>query len=103
MAAATGGILRFIVYAPKPPCPVIGDDIQYSLGMESILAAGCADPESLGSHLATGAQRIHGTLRRGFRIADAGATISFVPVVIVYVIFQRQFIKGIAAGALSGI
>ena len=33
----------------------------------------------------------------------AGATISFIPVVIVYVIFQRQFIKGIAAGALSGI
>ena len=33
----------------------------------------------------------------------AGATISFIPVVIVYVIFQRHFIKGIAAGALSGV
>jgi raffinose/stachyose/melibiose transport system permease protein len=32
----------------------------------------------------------------------AGATISFLPILIVYVIFQRQFIKGIAAGALSG-
>jgi len=38
-----------------------------------------------------------------FGLLMAGATISFVPVVIVYVIFQRQFIKGIAAGALSGI
>ncbi|MBK9123618.1 MAG: carbohydrate ABC transporter permease [Chloroflexi bacterium] len=32
----------------------------------------------------------------------AGATISFLPILIVYVIFQRQFIQGISAGALSG-
>jgi ABC-type glycerol-3-phosphate transport system permease component len=38
-----------------------------------------------------------------FGLLMAGATISFIPVVIVYVIFQRQFIKGIAAGALSGV
>jgi len=31
----------------------------------------------------------------------AGATISFLPVVIIYIIFQRQFIKGITAGALK--
>jgi len=31
----------------------------------------------------------------------AGATITFLPVVIVYIIFQRQFIKGIAAGAFK--
>jgi len=31
----------------------------------------------------------------------AGAAICFLPIVIVYVIFQRQFIKGIAAGALK--
>lgn len=31
----------------------------------------------------------------------AGATISFIPIVTIYVIFQRQFIKGIAAGALK--
>jgi raffinose/stachyose/melibiose transport system permease protein len=29
----------------------------------------------------------------------AGATITFLPVVVIYVIFQRQFIRGIAAGA----
>ncbi len=38
-----------------------------------------------------------------FGLLMAGATISFIPVVIVYIIFQRQFVKGIAAGALSGI
>ena len=38
-----------------------------------------------------------------FGLLMAGATISFIPVVIVYVIFQRQFVKGIAAGALSGV
>ncbi len=32
----------------------------------------------------------------------AGATISFIPIIIIYVTFQRQFIKGISAGALSG-
>jgi ABC-type glycerol-3-phosphate transport system permease component len=31
----------------------------------------------------------------------AGATITFLPVVLVYIIFQRQFIKGITAGALK--
>jgi ABC-type glycerol-3-phosphate transport system permease component len=32
----------------------------------------------------------------------AGAIITFIPVVIVYVIFQRQFIKGMISGSLSG-
>ena len=32
----------------------------------------------------------------------AGAIITFIPIVIVYVIFQRQFIKGIVTGSLSG-
>jgi raffinose/stachyose/melibiose transport system permease protein len=31
----------------------------------------------------------------------AGATISFLPIVLIYVVFQRQFIKGITAGALK--
>lgn len=36
-----------------------------------------------------------------FPLLMAGATISFLPIVIIYVIFQRQFIKGIAAGAMK--
>jgi ABC-type glycerol-3-phosphate transport system permease component len=31
----------------------------------------------------------------------AGATIVFLPVVILYIIFQRDFIKGITTGALK--
>lgn len=31
----------------------------------------------------------------------AGATISFLPIVAIYVVFQRQFIRGITAGALK--
>lgn len=31
----------------------------------------------------------------------AGAAISFLPVVIIFIVFQRQFIKGISAGALG--
>lgn len=33
----------------------------------------------------------------------AGAAISFLPVVIIFVIFQRRFIKGISAGALGNV
>ena len=32
----------------------------------------------------------------------AGATIVSLPVIIVYIIFQRQFIQGLTAGALKG-
>jgi ABC-type glycerol-3-phosphate transport system permease component len=31
----------------------------------------------------------------------AGATITFIPVVVIYILFQRQFIQGIAAGSLK--
>jgi raffinose/stachyose/melibiose transport system permease protein len=31
----------------------------------------------------------------------AGATITYLPVLLVYLIFQRQFIRGISAGALK--
>jgi ABC-type glycerol-3-phosphate transport system permease component len=31
----------------------------------------------------------------------AGATISFLPVLAVYLVFQRQFIRGISAGAFK--
>jgi ABC-type glycerol-3-phosphate transport system permease component len=31
----------------------------------------------------------------------AGAIISFLPIVLMYVFFQRQFIKGITAGAFK--
>ena len=32
----------------------------------------------------------------------AGATIVSLPVIIVYIIFQRQFIQGLTAGAIKG-
>ena len=39
---------------------------------------------------------------RDFALIMAGATIISVPVIIVYVIFQRQFIQGLTAGAVKG-
>ncbi len=37
-----------------------------------------------------------------FPVLFAGLTISIIPVLIIYFIFQKQFIQGIAAGALKG-
>lgn len=53
--------------------------------------------------LAQGLSVFMGRYGADFGLLMAGETISFIPVVIVYVVFQRQFNKGIAAGALSGI
>ena len=39
---------------------------------------------------------------RDFALIMAGATIISVPVIIVYVIFQRQFVQGLTAGAVKG-
>ena len=39
---------------------------------------------------------------RDFALIMAGATIISVPVIVVYIIFQRQFIQGLTAGAVKG-
>ncbi len=39
---------------------------------------------------------------RDFALTMAGATIISVPVIVVYIIFQRQFIQGLTAGAVKG-
>lgn len=39
---------------------------------------------------------------RDFALIMAGATIISVPVIVVYVIFQRQFVQGLTAGAVKG-
>ena len=39
---------------------------------------------------------------RDYALTMAGATIVSVPVIVVYIIFQRQFIQGLTAGALKG-
>jgi len=39
---------------------------------------------------------------RDYALTMAGATIVSVPVIIVYIIFQRQFVQGLTAGALKG-
>ena len=32
----------------------------------------------------------------------AGATVAFIPMLVVFVLFQRHFIKGISVGAIKG-
>jgi ABC-type glycerol-3-phosphate transport system permease component len=39
---------------------------------------------------------------RDFGMTMAGATIACLPILIIYIIFQRQFIRGMTAGALKG-
>jgi len=52
--------------------------------------------------LPLGLNFFRGRYSSDFPMLMAGAIITFIPVVIVYVFFQRQFIKGIVAGSLSG-
>jgi raffinose/stachyose/melibiose transport system permease protein len=52
--------------------------------------------------LPLGLNFFRGRYSSDFPMLMAGAIITFIPVVIVYVIFQRQFLKGIVAGSLSG-
>ena len=52
--------------------------------------------------LPLGLSFFRGRFSTDFPLLMAGATISFLPIIIVYFLFQRQFIKGITAGALSG-
>jgi raffinose/stachyose/melibiose transport system permease protein len=53
--------------------------------------------------LPLGLNFFRGRYSTDFPMLMAGATITFIPVMIVYLIFQRHFIKGIAAGSLSGV
>jgi raffinose/stachyose/melibiose transport system permease protein len=51
--------------------------------------------------LPVGLNYFQGRFSTDIPLLMAGATITFLPVVLVYIIFQRQFIKGITAGALK--
>ena len=51
--------------------------------------------------LPVGLNYFQGRYSTNIPLLMAGATISFIPIVLVYVVFQRQFIKGITAGALK--
>jgi raffinose/stachyose/melibiose transport system permease protein len=37
-----------------------------------------------------------------YRLLFAGIVISFIPTLLLYVIFQRQFVRGITVGAVRG-
>jgi raffinose/stachyose/melibiose transport system permease protein len=52
--------------------------------------------------LPLGLSFFQGRYTSDFPLLMAGATISFLPIVIIYIIFQRHFIQGITSGALSG-
>jgi raffinose/stachyose/melibiose transport system permease protein len=52
--------------------------------------------------LPLGLNFFRGRYSTDYPLLMAGATITFIPVMVVYVLFQRHFTKGIAAGALSG-
>jgi raffinose/stachyose/melibiose transport system permease protein len=51
--------------------------------------------------LPVGLNFFQGQFANDIPLLMAGATITFMPIVIIYLIFQRHFIQGIAAGALK--
>jgi len=52
--------------------------------------------------LPLGLNFFRGRYSSNYPLLMAGATITFIPVMIVYILFQRHFIKGIVAGSVSG-
>ena len=52
--------------------------------------------------LSVGLMMFNSRYVRDFGMTMAGATIACLPILIIYVIFQRQFIRGLTAGALKG-
>ena len=52
--------------------------------------------------LPLGLSFFQGRYTSDYPLLMAGATISFLPIIVIYVLFQRHFIQGITAGALSG-
>jgi len=53
-----------------------------------------------GRTLPLGLAFFQGRFNTNIPLMMAGATITFLPIVLVYVVFQRQFIRGITAGAI---
>ena len=51
--------------------------------------------------LPIGLRHFQGEYVTDWPLLMAGATITFLPVVVLYVTFQRHFIRGISAGALN--
>jgi raffinose/stachyose/melibiose transport system permease protein len=49
-----------------------------------------------------GVQELKGIFVEDLGLITAGVVLSFVPVVVVYIIFQEQVIKGMTAGAVKG-
>jgi raffinose/stachyose/melibiose transport system permease protein len=39
---------------------------------------------------------------QNYPLTMAGATIVMVPIIVIYVLFQRRFIQGLTAGAIKG-
>lgn len=52
--------------------------------------------------LPLGLNFFRGRYSSNYPLLMAGATLTFIPVMIVYILFQRHFIKGIVAGSVSG-
>ena len=50
----------------------------------------------------TGLMNLTGTLRTEWGTLIAGLAISALPIIIVFIIFQKQFVRGIAAGSVKG-
>jgi raffinose/stachyose/melibiose transport system permease protein len=49
-----------------------------------------------------GLQELRGQYGQDYGLMTAGIVLSFVPVVILYIVFQEQMIRGLTAGALKG-
>lgn len=58
------------------------------------------DPEKF--TLTVGLQYLSGAFSSNPRVVAAGTMIAFIPIVVFFLVLQRQFFRGVDAGAIKG-
>jgi len=94
-------LLRYIVAPLSAPAMVTLLVFTFMWSWNEFLLPIVLIHEDVARTLPVGLNAFRGRFITNVPMLMAGATITYVPVLIVYLIFQRQFIRGISAGAIK--
>jgi len=100
--ASTFGLLRYIVAPLSMPALLTLLIFNFMWTWNQFLLPVVLIQKDSARTLPVGLNFFQGQYANDIPLLMAGATITFIPVVVIYIIFQRHFIKGLAAGALKG-
>jgi len=100
--ASTFGLLYYIVLPLSRPAVLTLIIFNFMWTWNQFLLPVVLIQKDSARTLPVGLNFFQGQYANDIPLLMAGAVITFLPVVIVYIIFQRHFIEGISAGALKG-